>query len=288
MLPKVVLLVCLLPLAFGHGSSEEMGGDMGGMEGYMRGMGGDSGEKEKGMEEMFEKMKDYMGKGEEKEEHYAGDGDCKSKEEAEMKKYSMMKKFHEMQKMMEMKQKMEMKEKMEKFKKFHMMMEKMQKEKEKAAMEQKKNMYDLWQKHEAMKKKKAKENEFKELIESFQEQKHKFAFQLTHAFLQLCQCGEVNAQMNKMFMGLNTNNDTEMVGGMDDDMRGAMEAMETGNMGHLAEKIRKMSKEQQKKLFMGGLIKSMCGGAKTYVMHAKRFEETYMMSNRTMENTTMA
>lgn len=88
-------------------------------------------------------------------------------------------------------------------------------------------------------------------------------------------------------MGLNTNSDTEMVGGMDDATRDAMEAMETGNMGQLAEKIRKMSKEQQKKLFMGGLIKSMCGGAKTYVMHAKRFEETYMMSNTTMETTTM-
>ncbi|XP_046562411.1 probable DNA double-strand break repair Rad50 ATPase [Haliotis rubra] len=273
MLPKVVLLVCLLPLALCHGgSSEEMGGFMGGMD-------GESGD-------MFEKMKEFMEKREEEKEHFEGDGDCKSKEEAQMKQYSMMKKFQEMQKMQEMKKKMEMKEKMEKFKKYQMFMEKMQQQKEEAAMEQKKKMYELWQKHEEMKKKKAKEGEFKELIESFQEQKNKFAFQLTHAFLQLCQCGEVNAQMNKMFMGLRTNDDTDMIGGMGEGMREAVEAMETGNMASLAEKIKKMDHEQQKKLFMGGLVKSMCGGAKAYVMQAKRFEETYMQSNSTMETTT--
>ncbi|XP_067659206.1 golgin subfamily A member 6-like protein 25 [Haliotis asinina] len=266
MLPKVVLLVCLLPLALcgGHGDY--------GMD-FMREMGGES----EGMS-MMEKMKEYM----EKKDHYEGDGDCKSKEEAEMKQWSMMKKFQELQKMQEMKKKME------NYKKFQTFMDKVQKQKEEAAKEQQKKMYELWQRHEEMKQRKAKEGEFKELIESFQEQKHMFAFQLTHAFLQLCQCGEVNAQMNKMFMGLRTNDDTDMIGGMGEEMRGAMEAMETGDMASLAAKIKKMDREQQKKLFMGGLIKSMCGGAKAYVMQAKRFEETYMQTNSTMETTTIA
>ncbi|XP_067659287.1 protein maph-9-like [Haliotis asinina] len=244
MVAKFALVLFLLPLALAW-PMEEKADDKDMMMQYMM--------------KMWQKKME-----EEKKEHYAGDADgCKADDDAEWKAW--MRKQHE--------EKAEkMKEEYMKFKEF-MTHKKMMEEKK--MKEEKERMYELWQKQKEMKEREAKEEEFKEMIDSFQTQKHKFAFQLTHEFLQLCQCNEVSEQMEKLSM-FSIRNGTDLMDNMTSS--NVSMAMESGDMAMLAQKMSKMSADEKKKVFMSGLIKSMCNGAQTFIRHAKQFEEMYLVT----------
>ncbi|XP_048250119.1 DNA ligase 1-like isoform X3 [Haliotis rufescens] len=273
MVPKFALVLVLLPLALAwpmevKDDEKEM------MMKYMMATEGKEDNKDmmmkymmatEGKEDNKDMMMKYMMKkmAEEKKEHYAGDADgCKADDDAEWKVWVKKQQEEKAEKM---------KEEYKKFKEF-MAHKKMMEEKK---MEEKKEqMYEMWQKQKEMKEREEKEGEFKEMIESFQSQKHKFAFQLTHEFLQLCQCNEVSEQMEKLSM-FTIRNGTDLMDNMTSS--NVSMSMETGDMAMLAQKMSKMSAEEKKKVFMAGLIKSMCNGAQTFIRHAKQFEEMYVV-----------
>ncbi len=69
-------------------------------------------------------------------------------------------------------------------------------------------------------------------------------------------------------------NGTDLLNGMDP--YNATSMMESGNMAAFAMKLRSMGVVAQKKVFMSGLIKSICGAATSFISQTKSFKEHYM------------
>ncbi|ESO99404.1 hypothetical protein LOTGIDRAFT_231066 [Lottia gigantea] len=168
-----------------------------------------------------------------------------------------------------------------KFQEFLLFKDKLQKMKE---MEHKKNVFEEFMKWKMNKMgekkseeqddgmKKEESGDFGVVLKKMASDAHKNAMMITHAFLALCKC-QNEMGIEKMFDNKDDkgSKDSTMGDMFEGDMPDFM-----GNMTAKAEFLKNLSKVEQKKMFGYGLVKSMCNGAKTFIVHAKEFEETYM------------
>ncbi|ESO85157.1 hypothetical protein LOTGIDRAFT_235843 [Lottia gigantea] len=123
---------------------------------------------------------------------------------------------------------------------------------------------------------------FDKMMVEFKGKAHKFVMKVVHQMLEFCNSAETSDAMKGMLgnAGMQGDNGDKM--GMDgssmpSDMHFPTNMDSEEEMKALAEKVRKMSEENQKKLYIGGMIKSMCTGAKTYALHAYEWKKKYLL-----------
>ncbi|KAK6173955.1 hypothetical protein SNE40_017321 [Patella caerulea] len=123
---------------------------------------------------------------------------------------------------------------------------------------------------------------FESAIKSFHEGNEKMAMMVTKSFLGMCKCQN---DMGAELMTMLKKSDSQK-SGMEDMFDAEMPDF-MGNMTAKAHFLQKLQPEQRQKMMVYGLVKSMCSGAKTFILHAKAFEQKYMSPQSNSNSTAM-
>ncbi|XP_041370616.1 uncharacterized protein LOC121384334 [Gigantopelta aegis] len=112
-----------------------------------------------------------------------------------------------------------------------------------------------------------------ELMKTVDVKKRNLSIHLTTQMLKMCKCKEGSTLVSRFFSLPMSDGDDPL---SSPDHVAAMHMFQSGDMVGLQHVIKSMDHEQLMSLFFHGLIKSICDGARTFLMYTKRFEETYM------------
>jgi len=130
--------------------------------------------------------------------------------------------------------------------------------------------WKMWQKRLEM------QHEFDGLAYAMMEMKHKYMYMVTMEFLKFCKCSDWSNELARYFQhdGLDYNTDEYEL----DDLQG----VDSDNPTEVARAIANLPKEDQIKIFFGGLATSMCAGGKVYVDQVMAWEKEFNFLDRLM------
>jgi len=153
----------------------------------------------------------------------------------------------------------------------------------KLQMEKERVQHEAEERHESMmaqwkqwQKKLQMQHEFDGLGHAIIEMKHKYMYLVTMEFLKFCRCSDWSNELAHYFQhdGLEYNHDEY---DLDD-----LEGIDSNNPSEVAQAIANRPKEEQIKVFFGGLAHSMCAGGKVYVDQVEAWEKQYNFLDRLM------
>jgi len=116
---------------------------------------------------------------------------------------------------------------------------------------------------------------FETLGYEIMEMKHKYYYLVTFEFLKFCKCSDFTSEIERFFHhdGFETNNYEEF------DLSD-LNAIDSQNVGAVAQALFSMSKVDQTKAFFGSLAQAMCGGARNYFDQVVAWDKQYNFLER--------
>ncbi|XP_046543009.1 uncharacterized protein LOC124253306 [Haliotis rubra] len=161
----------------------------------------------------------------------------------------------------------EVKEKMEKFQQFEKFQAAMEEHRQKA--ENMKKLQGVLRLHAQV----HKEQEFAEMMRTFTQKKKQYVFTVVYELMKFCKCSESIMDLQRFFNPDSVRNMNEVHSNNTDVM----------NIDEHLAFPHPRTQEEAKKMFMKGLVKTLCVSAKEYVHHVRMFAAHHLAHHFAME-----